>query len=144
VRYETRKTAEPEGVEDTKRDPPQIRITVIRGSATQESYTLTESAVRIGRTATPVDSRGRSRRNHVVFLEEGDAHSQTVGRAHASIHYDRERREYRLFDDGSHNGTRLIRNGTTVDVQPRDPVGVAVSSGDEIEFGTAAIRVEFD
>jgi hypothetical protein len=103
---------------------------------------LTEPNVRIGRTAAPVDNRGRPRKNHIVFLEDGDEHSQTVGRAHASIHYDRERHEYRLFDDGSHNGTRLTRNGTTVDVLPRDPVGVAVVSGDEIEFGTAAVRLE--
>ena len=125
-----------------RQEPPEIRIEVIRGQTTQPSYAISEATVRIGRTAAPVDNRGRPRRNHVVFLEEGDEHTRTVGRAHASLQYDRDRQEYRLFDDGSHNGTRLIRKGTTVDVLPRDPVGVAVISGDEIEFGTAAIRVE--
>ena len=78
------------------------------------SYTFAESHVRIGRSAQPIDGRGRPRTNHVVFLEDGDDHSRTVGRAHASIRYDSARREYRVFDDGSHNGTRVMRDGALV------------------------------
>jgi pSer/pThr/pTyr-binding forkhead associated (FHA) protein len=90
----------------------------------------------------PTDHLGQPRHNQVVFVEEGDEHGATVGRAHASIRWDADRREYRLFDDGSHNGTRIVRAGVTIPVSPRDPVGVTVRSGDEIQFGTAAVRVE--
>ena len=120
---------------------PSLEITVIRGQATEPSYTVSAPRVCIGRTPKPVDGRGRPRLNHVVFVEGADEHSRTVGRAHASIHYDPDRGEYRLFDDGSHNGTRVIRNGAQIDVIPRDPTGVMLRSGDEIEFGTAAVRV---
>jgi hypothetical protein len=124
--------------------PPGIRVKVVRGRATQASYMLTDGNVRIGRTALPTDHLGRPRHNHIAFVEEGDEHSLTVGRAHASICYDAARREYRLFDDGSHNGTRVVRSGATLTVAPRDPVGVTLLSGDEVQFGTAAVRVEID
>jgi pSer/pThr/pTyr-binding forkhead associated (FHA) protein len=141
VTYDTRRVAveEPEVVPTGQ---PTLTITVLRGQATEASYSLVEPSVRIGRTPTPVDNHGRPRRNHVVFLEDGDEHGRTVGRAHASITYDKDRREYRLFDDGSHNGTRLVRGGVTVEVRPRDPVGVLLTSGDEIELGTATVKVE--
>jgi hypothetical protein len=121
---------------------PPLTLTVVRGHATQASYTLTAPQIHIGRTPKPVDGRGRPRLNHIVFVEGEDEHSRTVGRAHASIRFDAQRGEYRLFDDGSHNGTRVIRNGTSIDVVARDPTGVVIRPGDEIEFGTAAVRVE--
>ncbi len=125
---------------DTSR--PSLRVTVLRGRAMQAAYTLTESHVRIGRTALPVDSGGRPRKNHVAFIEEGDEHSNSVGRAHASIRFEPARGEYRVFDDGSRNGTRVVRNGTTLEIMTRDPTGVTIVSGDEIHLGTAAIRVD--
>jgi hypothetical protein len=121
---------------------PALTLTVVRGQATQESYTLRAAHIHIGRTAKPVDGRGRPRLNHVVFVEGDDEHSRTVGRAHASIRFDPDRREYRLFDDGSHNGTRVVRDSVSIDVLPRDPTGVVIRPGDELEFGTAAVRVE--
>jgi hypothetical protein len=121
---------------------PVLRIRVTRGRATRTSYTVSDAWVRIGRTSMPTDHLGQPRHNQVVFVEEGDEHGATVGRAHASIRWDADRREYRLFDDGSHNGTRIVRAGVTIPVSPRDPVGVTVRSGDEIQFGTAAVRVE--
>jgi hypothetical protein len=120
---------------------PPVTLTVVRGEATQPEFTLAGPQIHIGRTAKPVDGRGRARINHVVFVEGSDEHSRTVGRAHASIRFDAERGEYRLLDDGSHNGTRVIRDGRSLDVVPRDPTGVVIRSGDEIEFGTAAVRV---
>ena len=123
-------------------EPPRLQITIARGQATDVSYTFAESHVRIGRSAQPFDGRGRPRTNQVVFLEDGDDHSRTVGRAHASIRYDSARREYRVFDDGSHNGTRVMRDGALFEVTPQDPVGVTLRTGDEIQVGTAALRVE--
>jgi hypothetical protein len=124
--------------------PPRILVTVLRGQALQSSYSLAEPHVRIGRGPAPVDRAGRPRMNDIVFVEDGDEHSRTVGRAHASIHFDAARREYRLFDDGSHNGTRIVRSGTTFDVRPHDPVGVALKAGDEIQLGTAAMTVSIE
>ena len=121
--------------------PARLHITVARGQAVRKSYTFAESHVRIGRSTQPIDGRGRPRTNHVAFLEDGDDHSRTVGRAHASIRYDSGRREYRVFDDGSHNGTRVMRSGALLEVKPHDPVGVTLRSGDEILVGTAALRV---
>jgi hypothetical protein len=126
----------------SRSDPPSLRVTVLRGRAMQAAYTLTEPHVRIGRTALPVDSGGRPRKNHVAFIEDSDEHSNSVGRAHASIRFEPARGEYRVFDDGSRNGTRLVRNGTTLEIMRRDPTGVTIVSGDEIHLGTAAIRVE--
>jgi hypothetical protein len=123
-------------------EPARLQITVARGQATHASYTFAESHVRIGRSAQPIDGCGRPRTNQVVFLEDGDDHARTVGRAHASIRYDTTRREYRVFDDGSHNGTRVMRDGALLEVKPHDPVGVTLRSGDEIQVGTAALRIQ--
>ena len=123
-------------------EPARLQITITRGQATHASYTFAESHIRIGRTAEPIDGRGRPRTNHVVFLEDGDDHARTVGRAHASIRYDTARREYRVFDDGSHNGTRVVRDGVMFEIKPHDPVGVTLRSGDEIQVGTAALRIQ--
>lgn len=125
-------------------EPPNLRVTVLRGRAMQAAYTLTESHVRIGRTALPVDSGGRPRKNHIAFIEDGDEHSNSVGRAHASIRFEPARGEYRVFDDGSRNGTRVVRNGMTLEIMRRDPTGVTIVSGDEIHLGTAAIRVDIE
>jgi FHA domain len=140
VEYSSREVAM---IPDMSRlEPPSLRVTVLRGRAMQTAYTLTESHVQIGRTALPVDSRGRPRKNHVAFVEDGDEYGNSVGRAHASIRFDPARGEYRVFDDGSRNGTRVVRNGKILEIMRRDPTGVTIVSGDEIHLGTAAIRVE--
>ena len=123
---------------------PTVNVAVLRGKATRASYVLSESRILIGRTAAPIDYTGRPRHNHVVFVDEGNEHNATVGRAHASIRFDAERRQFRLYDDGSSNGTRVVREGETLDVTPRNPVGVALLSGDEIQFGTAAVKITID
>jgi hypothetical protein len=117
-----------------------VEVNVLRGTAAADNYTLTGTHICIGRTPAPIDDRGQVRQNHVVFVD-GDELSATVGRAHASIRYDADRREYRLFDDGSANGTRIMRRGAVMNVAPRDPMGVALISGDEILLGRAAVRV---
>lgn len=121
---------------------PHLRITVLRGRATQGVYTLSDPRVQIGRGAQPVDSAGRPRRNHIAFAEDGDEHGGSVGRAHASIRLEPSRGEFRVFDDGSRNGTRVVRDGRTFEVVRRDPTGVVLASGDEIHLGSAVIRVE--
>jgi pSer/pThr/pTyr-binding forkhead associated (FHA) protein len=121
---------------------PDLILTIVRGRASADSYTLREPAVRVGRSEAPVDDRGRARLNHVAFTEDDDAHSRTVGRGHCEIRYDRAGGEYRIFDERSANGTRIVRDGHVIEVPAQDPFGIAIRSGDELQFGTAAARVE--
>jgi hypothetical protein len=122
---------------------PTLHVTVLRGRTAGTAYTLAEPHVCIGRGEAPVDDDGRVRHNHIAFLEDpADTHAGSVGRAHASIKYDSARGTWQLFDDGSRNGTRVVRKGTAFEVVRRDPIGITIRSGDEIQLGTAAIRVE--
>lgn len=129
------------GAQGAATSQPELILTIIRGRAASGSYSLREPSVRIGRSAAPVDDRGHARLNHVAFDEE-DPHSRTVGRGHCEIRYDHGGGEYRIFDERSANGTRIIRAGQVIDVPPKDPFGVAIRAGDELEFGTAAARVD--
>ena len=122
---------------------PPLRISVVAGVAARSSYSFAVPVVRIGRSESPMDGRGGVRRNDVVFLENDDERNRTVTRGHAEIRYDRQRAEYRVFDEGSANGTRILREGDVIEVPPRDPLGVALHPGDELQFGRAAVRVAF-
>lgn len=128
--------ARPAGVQQ-----PALVLTIVRGRATAASYTLREPAVRVGRSEAPIDDRGHARHNHVAFTEEDDPHSRTVGRGHCEIRYDAQGATYRIFDERSANGTRIIRDGRVIEVPPQDPFGVAIRDGDVLEFGTAAAQV---
>jgi hypothetical protein len=121
--------------------PPALNIDVVRGQAVKRHFTFAETAIRIGRSADPTDERGRPRLNDVAFLENDNAENQTVTRGHAMIRFDTQAGEYRLFDEGSANGTRILRSGELIEVPRRDPVGVSLRSGDEVQFGKAAIRI---
>jgi hypothetical protein len=121
--------------------PPAVHVAVLRGAATESTYTFTEPMISIGRSADLTDELGRVRRNRVAFLDTVDGVTETVGRAHARLRFDTAAREYLLFDEGSSNGTSIIRGGTTIAVHPRDPRGVRVQSGDEVQVGRAVIRV---
>jgi hypothetical protein len=118
-----------------------LRVAIVKGAASQTSYRFTEPTISIGRTAEPIDASGRIRRNHVAFLDETDGTTETVGRAHAQLRFDANAAECRLFDEGSSNGTCIIRGGATIPVPPRDPRGVRVQSGDDIQLGRAVIRL---
>lgn len=121
---------------------PDLILTIVRGRASAPSYTLREPAIRVGRSEAPVDDRGRARQNHVAFTEDDDPHSRTVGRGHCEIRYDAAAGEYKIFDERSANGTRIVRAGEVIEVPPQDPFGIAIRHGDEVQFGTAAARVE--
>ncbi len=130
-----------QAIEPAATGTPELTLTVMRGSAVHESYTFSLPIVRVGRSPSPQDDRGRTRRNDVAFLEDGDDDSMTVTRGHCEIRYSRASGGYRIFDERSANGTRIVRNGEVIDVPANDPIGVAILDGDEIEFGTAAVRV---
>jgi hypothetical protein len=118
-----------------------VSIAVVKGQCEQPEYRFTESLVTIGRTADPVDAHGNVRRNHVVFADVRDGISETVARAHARLQRDPETGDYHLFNETSTNPTVIIRAGRSIRVPPRDPRGLRVQSGDEIQLGRAVIRL---
>ena len=140
-RVECTVEAEPGVATTTAPRQPTLDVSIVKGAATQPAYTFTQPIVCIGRTEDPVDVRGNVRRNHVIFVDTIDGVTETVGRAHARIDFDGEHGEYRIFNEGSSNPTFIARAGTTIQVQPRDPRGVRVRSGDEIQLGRALIRI---
>jgi hypothetical protein len=121
---------------------PALQVTVLAGTAVQPAFTIESPTVLVGRGVEPVDHAGRVRRNHVAFAEEADDAADTVGRAHARFTWDGAAGEYRVFDEGSSNGTQVLRGGASIRVPPRDPRGVRVRSGDEIQFGRARVRIK--
>jgi FHA domain len=116
---------------------PAIRIQVLSGTAARKSYVFGDSTILVGRTMEARDPSGRRRRNHVAF----DDGNTTVSRAHARFKLDPAARRYHVLDDGSLHGTTVVRGGETIHVPQRDPRGVLIQSGDEIQFGDAAVRV---
>lgn len=123
---------------------PVLIVEVVRGQATKQQFTFCDAVIRIGRSPDPTDERGRPRTNDVAFLENESAENLTVTRGHALIRFDPRTGEYRLFDEGSANGTRVLRSGEAIDVPRRDPVGVSLRPGDEVQFGKAAVRIRIE
>ena len=121
-----------------------LHVAVVKGAAKQEAYTFSEPAIYLGRTEEATDLQGRVRRNDVAFLDSVDGVTETVGRAHARFRCDEDTGEYRIFDDGSSNGTWIVRGSATIFVPPKDPRGVRVESGDEVRIGRALIRVSIE
>ncbi len=120
----------------------QLRLVVVAGAATAPTFPLRDATISMGRLADPTDGSGRPRRNRVAFLDVVDGITETVGRAHARLRLDEAAGHYRLYDEGSRNGTSIVRSGDVIVVPPRDPRGVRVQPGDEIVLGRAVLRVE--
>jgi hypothetical protein len=120
---------------------PSITVTVVKGQCAETEYVFDEPVIAIGRTPEPTDAFGQVRYNHVAFLETRDGVNETVGRAHARLQFDRESGRYYLFNEGSSNPTSIIRGGRTIRVAPRDPRGVRIQSGDQVQLGRAVLRV---
>jgi hypothetical protein len=120
---------------------PSIRITVVKGQCSESEYVFDEPIVRLGRTAEATDAFGHIRFNHVAFLDVRDGVTESVGRAHARLQFDNASGHYHLFNEGSSNPTSIVRAGRTIRVAPRDPRGVRVQSGDQIQLGRAVLRV---
>jgi pSer/pThr/pTyr-binding forkhead associated (FHA) protein len=80
------------------------------------------------------------RRNDVVFDDGADPANDTVSRRHAHIRL--ENGEYRICDDGSEFGTRVFRDGRSIEVPRGNRRGERLRSGDEIYLGRAVTRFE--
>jgi hypothetical protein len=122
-------------------EPRGLRLVVSLGKAQKKEFDLLLPVIRIGRTRFPTDSKGHVRTNDIAFADDGSERSRSVGRGHAEIRFLPETRTYRVFDQGSANGTRVLRKGRLSEVAPNDPVGMPLQPGDELHVGTAIIRV---
>jgi len=118
-----------------------VRITVVKGQCAAPDYVFEEPIVTIGRLVEATDAFGQIRVNDVAFLDVRDGVNETVGRAHARLQFDRATGHYHLFNEGSSNPTSIVRSGRTLRVAPRDPRGVRVQSGDQLQLGRAILRL---
>ncbi len=119
------------------------RLTVVRGKTAEESYTIERPRTNIGRMQELTDSQQRIvRRNDIVFEEGGDDANATVSRAHATIRFDAAARQYRICDDESEYGTRIFREGRSIEVPAGNRRGERLCAGDEIYIGRACLRFE--
>jgi hypothetical protein len=126
-----------------KREIPAIRMTVLKGSAEKTLYDIKKDRILVGRLPEVLDREGRMiRRNDVVFLDNGEDVNTSVGRAHSRIWFDSGKQEFRIMDEVSRYGTRIIREGRSIEVPGGNTRGVRLRSGDEIYFGQACLRFE--
>lgn len=117
------------------------RLVVVKGKAGPGEFTLERERINLGRMAELMDAEQRVvRRNDVVFEEGADDVNGTVSRRHAHIR--REPDGYRLCDDESEFGTRVFRNGRSIEVPAGNRRGEKLRPGDEIYLGRACLRFE--
>jgi len=120
--------------------PAPASLVVMKGKAESEVYPISKPRTNIGRLAELTDGESRVlRRNDVVFLEAGDEANGTVSRKHAHVQF--ANGEYRIADDASEFGTRVFRDGRSIDV-PAGNRGEKLRSGDEIHLGRACLRFQ--
>lgn len=118
------------------------QILVLEGDATKKTYTLSGDRTNIGRQAEVTDQHQRVvRRNQVVFTDTDSEANQTVSRAQAHIRFTPPD-EYRLFDDHSSYGTRIVRAGKLIELPSGSPRGVKLCAGDEIYLGRARVAFQ--
>ena len=116
-----------------------LELTITHGTTGRSTYTFAEPVVALGRGDEVRDSRQRLlRTNQVAFADGDDPVNNTVSRRHARI--EKDARGFRLFDDGSTQGTSVIRGGRGLPVS-RGTRGLLLQSGDEIVLGQARLRV---
>jgi hypothetical protein len=117
------------------------RLVVVKGKTAQAEYALGKARTNLGRMEELMDADQRVvRRNDVVFEEAADEASGTVSRKHAHIRCDAG--EYRICDDGSEFGTRVFRDGRSIEVPAGNRRGEKLRAGDEIYLGRACLRFE--
>jgi len=117
------------------------KLVVLKGKTARAEYTIEKAHTNLGRTAELTDTDHRVvRRNDIVFEEGGDEANATVSRRHAHIRM--EDGEYRLCDDESQFGTRVLRDGRAIDVPAGNRRGERLRPGDEIFLGRACLRFE--
>ena len=120
---------------------PAAELVVLKGASDPPVYRVTRRRVCIGRLRELVDRDGRMvRRNDLVFLDNGDEINSTVGRAHATVYLDGG--DYHVADEASRYGTRIFREGRSIEVPSGNRRGIRLLSGDEICLGRACVRFD--
>jgi hypothetical protein len=123
--------------------PVRIEMTVVHGAAEHRTYAFACERIDLGRGSEVRDNRnGLVRTNHVAFTEATASANRSVSRQHSHIEYDARSRSFRVHDDGSLHGTRIVRKGKTLPV-PFGARGVRLQPGDDIVLGEARVRVRF-
>jgi len=123
------------------RCPAKASLVVVKGKAQCEVYAITKARTNIGRLAELTDADQRVvRRNDVVFLEGEDEANGTVSRKHAHVRF--AAGEYRIADDESEFGTRVFRDGRSIEVPAGNRRGEKLRNGDEVYLGRACLRFE--
>ncbi len=124
------------------RPQPTAMLTVLKGAADPMVFNVSKKRTRIGRVKELFDLEGAiARRNDLTFADNDDEVNATVGRAHATIVFDGGTHDFRLVDETSRFGTRIFRDGRTINVLPGGR-GITLRDGDEIYFGRACVRFE--
>jgi len=121
--------------------PPAVEIEIAVGEAEQQLYSFQFARIDFGRCTQVRDRRNQLvRTNHVAFADTDDALNRTVSRRHAHLEYVAAEHAFRVYDDGSEQGTAVSRGGRTIAVPP-GARGVRLLPGDEILLGHARLRV---
>jgi hypothetical protein len=122
----------------------RLEVTVIQGAAEHRTYAFASHRIDFGRGGEVRSSHNiLIRTNDVAFLETPADVNRSVSRQHAHIAYHPQSHEFRLHDDGSVHGTRVVRKGRTVPVL-FGTRGVRLHPGDDIVLGEARVRVKFE
>jgi hypothetical protein len=133
-------TARKKAEAEVEKPETPCRLVVLKGSTARQEYALDRPRTNLGRMEELTDAEQRVvRRNDVVF-EEGEEVNATVSRKHA--HIKREAGEYRIVDDESEFGTRIFREGRSIEVPKGNRRGEKLRAGDEIYLGRACVRFE--
>jgi hypothetical protein len=120
---------------------PETKLLVTKGRAELPEYRIKKERILIGNLSEVLDREGRMvRKNDVVFLENGSEINSSVGHAHARIWFDFDTLEFCILDEVSRYGTRIVREGVTLEVPSGDTRGICLRSGDDIYFGQASLR----
>jgi hypothetical protein len=146
IQVETEAIAPPAGENAARSDRP-AKLVVVKGTASRPELLLKKQRTNIGRTVEISRIDGPSRRNDLAFTEDTEI-NRSVSREHAHILYHRDVGEYRLYNDRWYKGAGkphgncglwIIRDGLSQEVH-RNPRGIKLLPGDEIQLGQALIR----
>jgi len=132
-------------IEGSTEDPPRqpaarAKTPCLVMLATGETIQISSNIFRIGRERQPKDRSGRPKPENQLHFGENET---TVSRQHAAIRFDESTGAYRLWDVGSTQGTRIVREDGEIDVarSSRAP-GERLRHDDLIYFGKVGVQFQ--